>query len=113
MDFISYLNRHKIIPFLKKWKLLSILLGSIDILAIALAFQLAFYLNYHVQEPFFFFKSRALKLFILILPVWLVILYLIQVAEIPRTKRYRVFFYQYFQSTILIVILSTDFLFCF
>lgn len=113
MDFISYLDRHKLIPFLKKWKLLSIALGSIDIVAIALAFQLAFYLNYHLQEPFFFLQSRALKLFILVLPVWLVILYLIQVAEIPRTKRYRVLFFQYFQSTILIVTFLLVFYFVF
>jgi exopolysaccharide biosynthesis polyprenyl glycosylphosphotransferase len=105
MDFINYLNRHKLTPILKKWKLLSILLGSIDILAIALAFQCSFYLNYHTEVTFFFLQSRTLKLFILVLPVWLAILYLIQVAEIPRTKRYRVLLYQYFQSTILIITL--------
>jgi hypothetical protein len=81
MDIINYLNRHKIIPILKKWKLVSILLGSIDIFAIALAFQCSFYLNYHAEETFFFMQSRALKLFLLVLPVWLVILYLIQVAQ--------------------------------
>jgi len=113
MDLISYLERHKIIPFLKKWKLLSVLLGSIDVVAIAVAFQFAFYLNYHLAEPFFFMQSRALKLFLLILPVWLMILYLIQVAEIPRTKRYRVLFYQYFQSTILIITLLLIFYFVF
>jgi exopolysaccharide biosynthesis polyprenyl glycosylphosphotransferase len=105
MDFINYLERLKIIPFLKKWKLLGLVLGSIDILAIALAFQCAFYINYHELTPFFFQHTRILKLFILILPLWLVILYLIQVSEIPRTKRYRVLFYEYFQSTILIITL--------
>jgi hypothetical protein len=113
MDIFNYLDRHKIIPFLKKWKMLSIVLGSIDILAIAMAFQCAFYLNYHEEVAFFFLKSRTLKLFILILPFWLVILYLIQVAEIPRTKRYKVLFYQYFQSTILIVTLLLIFYFTF
>jgi exopolysaccharide biosynthesis polyprenyl glycosylphosphotransferase len=113
MDIFNYLDRYKIIPFLKKWKMLSIVLGSIDILAIAMAFQCAFYLNYHVEVAFFFLKSRTLKLFILILPLWLVILYLIQVAEIPRTKRYRVLFYQYFQSTVLIVTFLLVFYFTF
>jgi exopolysaccharide biosynthesis polyprenyl glycosylphosphotransferase len=113
MDFINYLERLKIIPFLKKWKLLGIVLGSIDILAIAMAFQFAFYLNYHTQVDFFFLKSRTLKLFILILPFWLAILYLIQVAEIPRTKRYSVLFYQYFQSTILVITLLLIFYFVF
>ena len=113
MDFFKYPDHHKIIPFLKKRKMLSIVLGSIDILAIAMAFQCAFYLNYHVEVAFFFLKSRTLKLFILILPIWLVILYLIQVAEIPRTKRYRVLFYQYFQSTVLIVTFLLVFYFIF
>jgi len=40
-------------------------------------------------------------------------LYLIQVAEIPRTKRYRVLFYQYFQSTVLIAIFLLIFYFVF
>ncbi len=103
IDLIKYLIRVKIIPFLKKWNLLNSLLGSIDIFAIALAFQFAFYFNYHNEATYFFSNSRDLELFILILPIWLVILYLIQVAEIPRTKRYRVLFYQYFQSTALVI----------
>ncbi len=112
MDFFSYLDRLKIIPFLKKWKLLSIILGSIDIFAIALAFQCAFFLNYG-GEGFFFFDNKTLNLFFLVLPNWLIILYLIQVSEIPRTKRYRVLFYQYFQSTVLIITLLLVFYFVF
>jgi len=112
MDFISYLDRHKMIPLLKKWKLLGVILGFFDIIAIALAFQSAFYLHY-TQESFFFLKSSTLKLFLLVLPAWLVILYLIQVAEIPRTKRYRVLFFQYLQSTILIITLLLVFYFVF
>lgn len=104
MDFFSYINSLKIIPFLKRWKILSVVLGTIDIIAISGAFQFAFYLNYHSEFTFFFSNTRTLKLFILILPVWLLILYIIQVAEIPRTKRYRVLFYQYFQSTVLVII---------
>ena len=112
MDFFNYLDRLKLIPFLKKWKLLSIILGSIDIFAIAFAFQCAFFLNYY-EEGFFFFDGRILNLFILILPNWLLILYLIQVSEIPRTKRYRVLFYQYFQSTVLMITLLLVFYFVF
>ena len=113
MDFISYLDRHKLFPVLKKWKFLNIMLGLIDILAIAMAFQFAFYINYHSEISFFFLDRRTLKLFLLILPAWLVILYLIQVAEIPRTKRYRVLFYQYFQSTVIIITLLLLFYFVF
>jgi exopolysaccharide biosynthesis polyprenyl glycosylphosphotransferase len=39
------------------------------------------------------------------MPFWLVILYLIQIAEIPRTKHYKVLFFEYLQSTTLIIVL--------
>ena len=113
MNFIKHIISHKIIPFLKKWKLLNTVLGSIDIFSIALAFQCSFYLNYHKEVTFFFSDSRTLKLFVLILPIWLVLLYLIQVAEIPRTKRYIVLFYQYFQSTVLVITFLMAFYFVF
>jgi len=105
MDFISHLVRLRIIPFLKKWNLLNFLLGTIDILAIALAFQCSYFINYFEQGGFFFSDPRLLKIFLLIMPFWLVILYLIQITEIPRTKRYRVLFFEYLQSTIFIIIL--------
>ena len=105
MDFISHLVRLRIIPFLKKWNLLNFLLGAIDILAIALAFQCSYFINYFEQGGFFFSDPRLLKIFLLIMPFWLVILYLIQITEIPRTKRYRVLFFEYLQSTIFIIIL--------
>jgi exopolysaccharide biosynthesis polyprenyl glycosylphosphotransferase len=105
MDFISKLIGLKIIPFLKRWRLLNLILGAIDIAAITLAFQFSYYINYFDQGGFFFYSSRLLKLYILVLPVWLVILYLIQITEIPRTKSYWMLFIEYLQSTILITIL--------
>ena len=47
MDVFNTLIRLKIIPFLERWNLINIILGIIDILAIAFAFQIAFLLNYH------------------------------------------------------------------
>jgi exopolysaccharide biosynthesis polyprenyl glycosylphosphotransferase len=113
MDLISYLDRYNIIPLLRKWKLLNIILGVIDVFAIALAFQIAFFLNYYHQHFFFFSDARALRIFLVIMPLWLIILYLIQVAEIPRTKRYRVLLYQYLQSALLILSLLMIFYFVF
>jgi len=113
MDFISHLISIKIIPFLKKWNLLKFLLGAIDVLAIALAFQFSYYINYFQIGGFFFTEPRLLKLYLLIMPFWLVILYLTQITEIPRTKRYSVLFFEYFQSTLLIIILLLVFYFVF
>jgi exopolysaccharide biosynthesis polyprenyl glycosylphosphotransferase len=103
----------RMIKFLKRWE--KLILGAIDILAITLAFQVSFLLNYLSwgEGTFFFTHTRLLKLFLLITPFWLLILYLIQITEIPRTKRTRVLFMEYLQSTTLIAILLLIFYFAF
>jgi exopolysaccharide biosynthesis polyprenyl glycosylphosphotransferase len=115
MDVINTLYRLRIIPFLRNRKILNVLLGSIDIFAIAVAFQFSYLINYikYEQGSFFFLEPRLVKLFFLIMPFWLVILYLIQITEIPRTKRYTVLFFEYLQSTLLIIILLLVFYFVF
>jgi exopolysaccharide biosynthesis polyprenyl glycosylphosphotransferase len=101
----------KIIPFLTKWQ--KFILGSFDVLAITVAFQCSFLLNYYYIGGFFFEHARLLKLFSLIMPFWLLILYLIQITEIPRSKRTRILFMEYLQSTILIIVLLLVFYFIF
>ena len=113
MDVFSILYRQHLVHFQKNWKLVNFILGTIDILAIATAFQCSYFINYFEAGGFFFLQPRLLKLFFLIMPFWLLILYLIQITEIPRTKRYRVLFFEYFQSTILILILLLVFYFVF
>jgi exopolysaccharide biosynthesis polyprenyl glycosylphosphotransferase len=103
MDIFSPLIRLKIIPFLERWNLMNIILGLIDILSIAFAFQIAFLLNYYGEGIFFFFERRDLALiFLAILPIWLITLYIIQITEIPRTKRYRTLLFEYIQSAVAI-----------
>ncbi len=102
---------NKLVPLLKKWE--KLILGAIDILAITLAFQCSYYINYSELGGFFFRHIKLIKLFLLIMPFWLVILYLIQIAEVPRTKRTRVLFMEYLQSTVLIAVLLLLFYFVF
>jgi FlaA1/EpsC-like NDP-sugar epimerase len=111
MDMDVSPSRNKIMLFLKKWQ--KFILGAIDILSITVAFQLAYLLSYPDFEGFFFLELRLLKLFLLITPFWLIILYLIQITEIPRTKPTRVLFMEYLQSTVLIIILLLIFYFLF
>ena len=113
MDLINTLFPPKLISFIKKWNLLGFLLGAIDVISIALAFQFSYLINYFETGGFFFSETRLLWLFLLILPFWLLALYLIQITEIPRTKRYRVLFFEYLQSTVLIIILLLVFYFVF
>jgi exopolysaccharide biosynthesis polyprenyl glycosylphosphotransferase len=112
MSIFVALYRLHIIPFLKKWNLLNFILGSIDIIAIALAFQIAFMLSYN-EKGLFVNNILLLKLFLILLPVWILILYLLNVAEIPRTKRYRVLFFEYLQSAIVLFFVFTLIYFAF
>jgi exopolysaccharide biosynthesis polyprenyl glycosylphosphotransferase len=105
MDLISHLIRLKIIPFLKKWNLLPFILGTIDILAITVAFQCSYYINYFHIGGFFFTQKNLLFLFLGILPFWLLILYLLKIAEIPRTKSNRVLFFEYLLSSLAILLI--------
>lgn len=107
MSIFVALYRHNIIPFIKKWNLLNVILGGIDIFAIFLAFQCAYLINYYDKGGFFLNEKSLLVLFLFLLPIWILILYLIKIAEIPRTKRYRVLFFEYFQSSVVLFLIFT------
>jgi len=114
MDVFNTLIRLKIIPFLERWNLLNVILGAIDILAIAAAFQIAFLLNYYGEGDFFFFVRGDLTvIFLVILPIWLVTLYFINATEIPRTKRYRTILFEYIQSSVAVSAILLLFYFIF
>jgi exopolysaccharide biosynthesis polyprenyl glycosylphosphotransferase len=112
MDFFSRLQL-KLIPFIKKWRLLNIILGAIDIFAIAVAFQISYFINYFFIGGFFFTERTYLILFLCILPLWLIVLYLLKVTEIPRSKRYRTLFTEYMQSAIVVGAILLIFYFIF
>ncbi|MBN2862261.1 MAG: sugar transferase [Bacteroidales bacterium] len=113
MDFFNRFISKNIIGFLRRWKLLNIILGGLDILAITMAFQCSYMINYNKTGGFFFQNPRLLSIYLLILPFWLIILYLHHVTEIPRTKRYSALFIEYLQSTAVIIILLMVFYFVF
>ncbi|MCE5347909.1 MAG: exopolysaccharide biosynthesis polyprenyl glycosylphosphotransferase [Bacteroidales bacterium] len=105
MYLINNTFSSKIIPFIKKWRLLNLILGSIDIIAVTGAFQLSYYINYHTVNSYFFTTTKFLILYLAVLPFWLLLLYFINVTEIPRTKRFRVLLFEYFQSAVAVGLL--------
>jgi exopolysaccharide biosynthesis polyprenyl glycosylphosphotransferase len=113
MDIISTLYRLKIIPFLKKWKLMNLILGTLDVIAIAIAFQCSFLIVYNETGGFFFADRHFLLLFLGITPFWLLALYLLKATEIPRTKHYSSLFFEYLLSAIAILIVLIIFYFLF
>ncbi len=102
MGIFEALHRFRIIPFLKKWYVFNLLLGLLDILAITLAYQVSFNIYYDNWLTPFVADRTLLFLYIAVLPIWLIILYFINITQIPRTKKYRILFLEYLQSAILI-----------
>ncbi len=96
--------RMHITPLLKRFNHIKFVLGFIDALAILLAYQCSYYINYLEIGGFFFSETKLLFLFIGILPFWLLILYLIKITGVP-TRRFKVLFLLYLQSTIAIFFL--------
>ena len=96
--------RMHITPLLKRFNHIKFFLGFIDAFAILLAYQCSYYINFLEIGGFFFSETRLLFLFLGILPFWLLILYLIKVTGVP-TRRYKVLFLLYLQSTIAIFFL--------
>ena len=103
MDFISYLYHLRVFSSLKKWRLVDPILGIIDILAITVAYQGSYYLNYYNTHRLFLSDRRFLILYLGIMPFWLLLMYFISITEIPRTKKHRVLLFEYFQSALAIV----------
>ena len=113
MDRFARLLTQKIIPFIKKWRLLGTILRIGDILAITAAFQLSYSINYSSIGGFFFTDLTILWIYLVVTPFWLIILYLIDAIEIPRSKRYITLFLEYLQSALLIIVLILVFYFVF
>jgi len=115
MDIFSTLYRLHIIPFLKKWNLLNYILGTLDILAIFIAFEFAYLVIYTGSGlgAFFFMEKRFLLLFLGVTPLWLLAMYLLKATEIPRTKQYISIFWEYLLSAGAIFLLLIIFYFLF
>lgn len=113
MDIFATLYRLHIIPFLKKWNLLSVILGALDILAITVAFQFSYFIMYHDAGGFFFSERTFLLLYLGVLPIWLTSLYLLKATEIPRTKQYSSLISEHLLSAVIILILLIIYYFLF
>ncbi len=93
---------------MKRWNLFKYMLNPIDVLSILFAFQCTYIVNNFQKGGFFYSDGDLLELFIWILPVWIIILSLVKITGIP-TKRHRVLFFLYLQSSISIFFLLTLF----
>jgi hypothetical protein len=89
---------------MKSWNLMKFILNPADVLSVFLAFQCAYMINHFGHGVIFFMNSDLLKLFIWVIPFWLVILALIKATGIPA-KRHKVLLFLYLQSSVSIFFL--------
>jgi hypothetical protein len=95
----------RIFPFPKKWNFMNFISGLIDVLTIAFAYQCSYLISYPWNSSSFFSEKYLAVLFLVTLPFWLFILYLIKTTEIP-TKHYKILFFIYLNSAMIIFFLN-------
>ena len=81
-----------------------LLLWVIDIAAIGIAFQLAYSLAGGGGRDFFLKVPGSLKFFVVMLPLWILILILLRISRIP-TRNYKALLLLYLQSSIIVFFL--------
>ena len=91
---------------MKVWNIIKYILNPIDIISILLAFQCSYFLHNFETGGLFFSDYNLVELFIWIFPPWIIILTLVKLTGIP-TKRHKVLFFLYLQSSISIFFLLT------
>lgn len=106
MDVLNSYSYFKFNPQMKVWNIVKYILNPIDIISILLAFQCSYFIHNFQKGGLFFTDYNLLGLFIWIFPFWIIILTLVKLTEIP-TKRHKVLFFLYLQSSISIFFLLT------
>lgn len=106
MDILNSYSYFKYNPQMKVWNIIKYILNPIDIISILLAFQCSYILHNFETGGLFFTDYNLLGLFIWIFPFWIIILTLVKLTGIP-TKRHKVLFFLYLQSSISIFFLLT------
>jgi exopolysaccharide biosynthesis polyprenyl glycosylphosphotransferase len=88
----------KMIKFLKKGRLYLILLGFIDFMALTLSFQYAYLLHTGIRNLAFFGNNPLFRhLYLVMIPIWLLLILITGNAQIPRTRRYSRIFIEFLQ----------------
>jgi len=101
MKIFESLYRRHIIQLLKKGNVVNYLLGFVDMILLMITFQVSYYIMNLENENFFFLNPNYLKLFIIMVPFWILVLHVCKIAQIPRTSRYSRLFFEYMQFTVL------------
>jgi exopolysaccharide biosynthesis polyprenyl glycosylphosphotransferase len=105
LQIFDSIQQFGIVYIIKKKNLINFILGFIDIFILTVIFQISFNLFEVGDDKLFLFDRNFALLFLYMLPSWLLILQICNVAQIPRTSRKSRLFFQYIQFTALNLII--------
>ena len=111
MDSIMSIFPLQYFSLLKKWNFMNSILGLIEVLSLAFAFQCSWYISYSGEGGFFFSNPDLRTIFLCVFPFWLLILYLIRITRV-QTNRYRVLFllYLHFAFSVFVLLIIFNFI---
>jgi exopolysaccharide biosynthesis polyprenyl glycosylphosphotransferase len=101
MNVFKLLYQVNVVKFLRKGNHANYVFGGFDLLMLMLTYQISYRLFNPDGALFFFLDREYFLLFSLILPSWILILHICNVARIPRTSRYSRLFFEFMQFTVL------------
>ncbi len=105
METIKTTYHQKLTRLIKGWNMLTFVLGAIDLIFLVFIFQVAFSIIYPQKESFIFFEGSYLILLAFMLPCWTLIIHICNIAQLPKVSRIGRLFYEYFQFTVLNIII--------
>jgi exopolysaccharide biosynthesis polyprenyl glycosylphosphotransferase len=101
MNIFQLINKFNVVRFLRKGNHANYVFGGFDLLMLMLTYQISYRFFNPDGYTWFFLNKEYLSLFSLVLPSWILILHICNVARIPRTSRYSRLFFEFVQFTVL------------
>jgi exopolysaccharide biosynthesis polyprenyl glycosylphosphotransferase len=101
MKIFDTMYARQFIALLKKGNFVNYLLGLVDLLLLFVTFGASYYIMNPGDEHYFFLNPDYLRLFVYMVPFWILVLHVCKIAQIPRTSRYSRLFFEYMQFTVL------------
>lgn len=72
-----------------------------DFLLLLITFQIAYFIHYGTQKTVFILDIQYVKLFVIMLPSWILAFHITKVAHLPRTSNYSRLFFEFSQFLLL------------
>jgi exopolysaccharide biosynthesis polyprenyl glycosylphosphotransferase len=104
MNLFLFVRKLRIFNLLRKGIFLSFLLAVIDLFVLTIAYQISFSLVNLAFHKLFFVNKEACLVYLILLPIWVLLLIATNNNQIPRTSRYSKLMVNFLQFTVFNII---------